>query len=83
MLDEAWLIEVTVGRARGIRLVGMRALTDLLRMPMLGRVATCPPIGADAGLADTLTLDILRTGLKCLRAPNKMKKELPEYPVTC
>ena len=35
----------------------MRARTDLLRVPVLGRVAAGVPIGADAGLADTLTLD--------------------------
>ncbi len=51
-LAEAGLIEVTAGQARGIRPAGMRARTDLLRVPVLGRVATGPPIGADAGLAD-------------------------------
>lgn len=56
-LAEAGLIEVTAGQARGIRPVGMRARTDLLRVPVLGRVAAGSPIGADAGLADTLTLD--------------------------
>ena len=56
-LAEAGLIEVTAGQARGIRPAGMRARSDLLRVPVLGRVAAGPPIGADAGLADTLTLD--------------------------
>jgi len=56
-LAEAGLIEVTAGQARSIRPVGMRARSDLLRVPVLGRVAAGPPIGADAGLADTLTLD--------------------------
>ena len=56
-LAEAGLIEVTAGQARGIRPVGMRARTNLLRVPVLGRVAAGPPIGADAGLVDTLTLD--------------------------
>ena len=56
-LAEAGLIEVTAGHARGIRPVGMRARTNLLRVPVLGRVAAGPPIGADAGLVDTLTLD--------------------------
>ncbi|MCD9008232.1 transcriptional repressor LexA [Luteimonas sp. XNQY3] len=56
-LAEAGLIEVTSGQARGIRPAGMRARADLLRVPLLGRVAAGSPIGADAGLADTLTLD--------------------------
>lgn len=56
-LAEAGLIEVTAGQARGIRPAGMRARSDLLLVPVLGRVAAGPPIGADAGLADTLTLD--------------------------
>ena len=46
------------GQARGIRPAGMRARADLLRVPVLGRVAAGSPIGADAGLADTLTLDV-------------------------
>lgn len=56
-LAKVGLIEVTAGQARGIRPVGMRARSDLLRVPVLGRVAAGSPIGADAGLADTLTLD--------------------------
>ena len=56
-LAEAGLVEVTAGQARGIRPAGMRARADLLRVPVLGRVAAGTPIGADAGLVDTLTLD--------------------------
>lgn len=56
-LAEAGLIEVTAGQARGIRPAGLRARADLLRVPVLGRVAAGAPIGADAGLVDTLTLD--------------------------
>ncbi len=56
-LAQAGLIEVTAGQARGIRPAGMRARADLLRVPLLGRVAAGAPIGADAELADTLTLD--------------------------
>lgn len=56
-LAEAGLIEVTAGQARGIRPAGMRARSDLLRVPVLGRVAAGAQIGADAGLAGTLILD--------------------------
>lgn len=56
-LAEAGLIEVTTGQARGIRPAGMRARADLLRVPVLGRVAAGTPIAADAGLSDTLVLD--------------------------
>lgn len=56
-LAEVGLIEVTAGQARGIRPAGLRARADLLRVPVLGRVAAGTPIGADAGLVDTLTLD--------------------------
>ncbi|MCK7594443.1 transcriptional repressor LexA [Pseudomarimonas salicorniae] len=56
-LSEAGLIELTAGQARGIRPTGMRARDDLLRVPILGRVAAGSPIGADAGLVDTLALD--------------------------
>jgi repressor LexA len=56
-LAEAGLIEVTAGQARGIRPAGLRARADLLKVPVLGRVAAGVPIGADAGLVDTLTLD--------------------------
>lgn len=54
-LAEAGLIEVASGQARGIRPAGPR--THLLQLPVLGRVAAGPPIGADAGLVDTLSLD--------------------------
>lgn len=56
-LTKVGLIEVAAGQARGIRPAEMRARSDLLRVPVLGRVAAGAPIGADAGLADTLTLD--------------------------
>lgn len=57
-LADAGLIEVTAGQARGIRPAGMGAQADLLlRVPVLGRVAAGAPIGPDAGLADTLSLD--------------------------
>jgi repressor LexA len=56
-LAEIGLIEVTAGQARGIRPAGLRARADLLKVPVLGRVAAGAPIGADAGLSDTLTLD--------------------------
>lgn len=56
-LVEAGLIEVNPGQARGIWPTGMRTGTDLLRVPVLGRVAAGSPIGADAGLADIFTLD--------------------------
>jgi repressor LexA len=35
----------------------LRARPDVLKVPVLGRVAAGMPIGADAGLTDTLTLD--------------------------
>jgi repressor LexA len=56
-LAEAGLIEVTSGQARGIRPADSRARTSSLQVPVLGRVAAGPPIGADAGLVDTLSLD--------------------------
>jgi repressor LexA len=56
-LAEAGLVEVTAGQARGVRPAGMRARADLLRVPLLGRVAAGNPIGAETGLADTFTLD--------------------------
>ena len=56
-LTGAGLIEVTAGQARGIRPAGMPLRPDLLQVPVLGRVAAGAPIGADAGLADTLALD--------------------------
>lgn len=56
-LTEAGLIEVTAGQARGIRPAGLPARAALLQVPVLGRVAAGAPIGADAGLSDTLMLD--------------------------
>ncbi len=56
-LTELGLLEVVPGQARGIRPVGMRAQVELLKVPVLGRVAAGVPIGADAGLVDTLGLD--------------------------
>ena len=56
-LAEAGLIEVAPGQARGIRPAGSRTRTAMLQVPVLGRVAAGPPIGADAGLVDTLSLD--------------------------
>lgn len=55
-LAELGMIEVVPGQARGIRPVG-RGQRDLLKVPVLGRVAAGAPIGADAGLVDTLSLD--------------------------
>lgn len=56
-LSEAGLIEVVAGQARGIRPAGQSARAELLQVPILGRVAAGAPIGADAGLVDTLALD--------------------------
>lgn len=56
-LAEAGLVELSAGQARGVRPAGMRSRSDLLRVPLLGRVAAGRPIGADAGLRDTYTLD--------------------------
>ncbi|HET6396792.1 MAG TPA: transcriptional repressor LexA [Pseudoxanthomonas sp.] len=57
-LAEAGLVEVAAGQARGVRPAGRAgAGAGLLQVPVLGRVAAGAPIGADAGLADTLALD--------------------------
>jgi repressor LexA len=56
-LAEAGLLELSAGQARGIHPAGMRARADLLRLPVLGRVAAGAPIGADPALAETLSLD--------------------------
>ena len=56
-LSEAGLIEVAAGQARGIRPAGLAARAELLQVPILGRVAAGAPIGADAELIDTLSLD--------------------------
>lgn len=57
-LAEAGLIELTPGQARGIRPAGSASRRDALPVPILGRVAAGVPIGADAELVDTLSLDI-------------------------
>ena len=67
-LEAAGAIERLPGRARGIRIrqhpqppQGQLALdetiTEVLRLPVLGRVAAGAPIGADAGVEHELTLD--------------------------
>ena len=56
-LAEAGLIELTPGQARGIRPAGAKREAGSLPVPILGRVAAGVPIGADAGLGDTLSLD--------------------------
>ena len=67
-LEAAGAIERLPGRARGIRIKqhpqppqGQLALdetiTEVLRLPVLGRVAAGAPIGADAGIENELTLD--------------------------
>ena len=57
-LAEAGLIKLTPGQARGIRPAGSASRRDALSVPILGRVAAGAPIGADAELVDTLSLDI-------------------------
>ena len=57
-LAEAGLIELTPGQARGIRPAGSGSRLDALSVPILGRVAAGVPIGADAELVDTLSLDV-------------------------
>jgi repressor LexA len=63
-LAQAGLIELSAGRARGIRLtssspeVAASALPDgLLQVPLLGRVAAGSPIGSDPEVRRELTLD--------------------------
>ena len=67
-LEAAGAIERLPGRARGIRIKqhpqppqGQLALdetiTEVLRLPVLGRVAAGAPVGADAGIEQELTLD--------------------------
>lgn len=56
-LAEAGLIELTPGQARGIRPTGAKRTASALAVPILGRVAAGTPIGADAELGDTLSLD--------------------------
>lgn len=56
-LAEAGLVELTPGQARGIRPAGAGLKSTTLPVPILGRVAAGVPIGADAELVDTLSLD--------------------------
>lgn len=51
------LIQKVPGRKRGIRIVGARGNDRQLLLPVLGRVAAGPPIGADIGLDQELWLD--------------------------
>jgi repressor LexA len=53
-LAEAGLIELAPHQKRGIRLAGGHGRADLLSLPVLGRVAAGPPIGADIGLGGGL-----------------------------
>lgn len=57
-LAEAGLVELTPGQARGIRPAAGGHRSSALAVPILGRVAAGAPIGADAELLDTLTLDV-------------------------
>jgi repressor LexA len=71
-LEQAGLIELSAGRARGIRLTAARrtgaatsplfaaensAGADLLQVPLLGRVAAGMPIGSDPEVRREVTLD--------------------------
>jgi len=56
-LAEAGLVEVAPGQARGVRPVGMRARADLVRVPVLGRVAAGAPILSDAHVAGRYSID--------------------------
>ena len=70
-LEQAGAIRRVPGQARGIRLVGSRDAArpavpqpepvpdadDVLRLPVLGRVAAGLPIGADIGSEDFVVLD--------------------------
>ncbi|QJD70000.1 transcriptional repressor LexA [Xanthomonas campestris pv. badrii] len=67
-LEQAGAIRRVPGQARGIRLVGQGAQArtsavsapehdDVLRLPVLGRVAAGLPIGADIGSDDFVVLD--------------------------
>jgi repressor LexA len=56
-LTDAGLIEVVANQARGIRLVDARPRSQMLDIPVLGRVAAGVPIGPDIDIHDTFTLD--------------------------
>lgn len=56
-LTEAGLIEVMPNQARGIRLVQSSPRSELLEIPVMGRVAAGVPIGPDVDHHDTLMLD--------------------------
>jgi repressor LexA len=59
-LAAAGCIELSPGRARGIRLrqpSGRSSRHDTLQVPLLGRVAAGAPIGADAGVRREIALD--------------------------
>ena len=60
-LEQAGLIELSAGRARGIRLTSPRRIpqpsTDLLQVPLLGRVAAGAPIGSDPEIRRELAFD--------------------------
>ncbi|MFC3607124.1 transcriptional repressor LexA [Stutzerimonas tarimensis] len=56
-LTEAGLIEVIPHQARGIRLLDRAGRTELIEVPVLGRVAAGAPIGPDVALHEHLTLD--------------------------
>lgn len=58
------LIELAPGQKRGIRLVGGRGPSQLVSLPVLGRVAAGSPIGADIGLDQQVWLDRTLFSLK-------------------
>jgi repressor LexA len=51
------LIELAPGQKRGIRMAGGRGRSQMLALPVLGRVAAGVPIGADIGLDQQIWLD--------------------------
>lgn len=56
-LTEAGFIEVNPHQARGIRLLDQPTRSELLDIPVLGRVAAGRPMGADAEVHSRLLLD--------------------------